>query len=299
MRLSFFSADFDRKVPPTCWLLLTATLIAVSAGPAACDRATPTAGAPAAAPSPGRPRRSRARRDRITVAVPGGPTAHDGRVRLLAAPGLQRPAAGRGGLRGPWRTAEPSLGLGSPAGTAVHQNRRRRGRADRQISRLPGLRQNRPTAGAPPPTLPGIVAAARTAHRRTRRLTAGTAVTGTIGTRRRPRSGVASRSGSSRRSSRRPSAAELWTSGLGPQCHLAPGHRRGPGGRVLVVGHDVTNLSDGTGGPQDAEILSTPKAISAALPGLRIEQTGRVTRPVTNDNGAIDAIDSLFVSQRR
>jgi hypothetical protein len=72
-----------------------------------------------------------------------------------------------------------------------------------------------------------------------------------------------------------------------------------PGGRLLVVGHDVTNLSDGIGGPQNAETLYTPEAISAALPGLQIVRAERVTRPVTTDGATVDAIDTLVVAERR
>ena len=72
-----------------------------------------------------------------------------------------------------------------------------------------------------------------------------------------------------------------------------------PGGRLLVVGHDVTNLSDGTGGPQTAEILYTPEAVSAALPGLQIVRAERVKRPVTTDRGTVDAIDTLVVAERK
>jgi SAM-dependent methyltransferase len=72
-----------------------------------------------------------------------------------------------------------------------------------------------------------------------------------------------------------------------------------PGGRLLVVGHDVTNLSEGTGGPQNAEILYTPEAISASLPGLQITRAERVKRPVTTDHGTLDAIDTLVIAERR
>ena len=71
-----------------------------------------------------------------------------------------------------------------------------------------------------------------------------------------------------------------------------------PGGRLLVVGHDVTNLSDGTGGPRNAEILYTPEAIGAALSDLRITRAERVRRPVTTDHGTVEAIDTLVVAHR-
>jgi hypothetical protein len=52
------------------------------------------------------------------------------------------------------------------------------------------------------------------------------------------------------------------------------------GGTLLVVGHDVTNLRDGVGGPQDPAILYTPETIAAELAGLRIVRAERVTRAV-------------------
>ena len=39
-----------------------------------------------------------------------------------------------------------------------------------------------------------------------------------------------------------------------------------PGGTLLVVGHDRSNLDHGTGGPQDPEVLFTASEIAAALP---------------------------------
>lgn len=66
-----------------------------------------------------------------------------------------------------------------------------------------------------------------------------------------------------------------------------------------MAGHDVSNLHDGTGGPQTAEILYTPEAISAALPGLQIVRAERVKRPVITESGAVDAVDTLIVARRR
>jgi hypothetical protein len=42
-----------------------------------------------------------------------------------------------------------------------------------------------------------------------------------------------------------------------------------PGGTLLVVGHDLTNLTEGVGGPTSPDVLYTPEAITAGLPGLR------------------------------
>jgi SAM-dependent methyltransferase len=55
------------------------------------------------------------------------------------------------------------------------------------------------------------------------------------------------------------------------------------GGRLLVVAHDSTNLAEGTGGPQDPEVLYTAEDVLADLDGERFEvvRADRVTRDVT------------------
>ena len=72
-----------------------------------------------------------------------------------------------------------------------------------------------------------------------------------------------------------------------------------PGGRILVVGHDVTNIDEGVGGPQDPVILHTPQAIVAALAGLTVRRAERVRRPVQTENGVVDAIDTLVAAVRK
>lgn len=71
-----------------------------------------------------------------------------------------------------------------------------------------------------------------------------------------------------------------------------------PGGTLLVVGHDLTNLTEGTGGPQSPDVLYTPEAITAGLPGLRIVRAGRVRRTVERDGGQATAIDTLVRAER-
>jgi SAM-dependent methyltransferase len=66
-----------------------------------------------------------------------------------------------------------------------------------------------------------------------------------------------------------------------------------PGGFLLVVGHDLTNLSEGTGGPQDPERLYSPELITGQLDGWRIERAERARRPVETDSGTVDAIDTV------
>lgn len=71
-----------------------------------------------------------------------------------------------------------------------------------------------------------------------------------------------------------------------------------PGGTLLLVGHDVTNLADGIGGPQDATVLHSPESVTAVLPGLRIERAETVRRPVPTDDGVKDALDTLVRAVR-
>lgn len=71
-----------------------------------------------------------------------------------------------------------------------------------------------------------------------------------------------------------------------------------PGGTLLVVGHDLTNLAEGTGGPQSPEVLYTPEAITAELPGLRILRAERVRRTVQRDGETATAIDTLVRAGR-
>lgn len=69
-----------------------------------------------------------------------------------------------------------------------------------------------------------------------------------------------------------------------------------PGGTLLVVGHDTTNLTDGFGGPQDPEVLFTPEDVLTDLAdaGLRSVRAERVRRTVTRPDGEpAEAIDAL------
>jgi SAM-dependent methyltransferase len=62
------------------------------------------------------------------------------------------------------------------------------------------------------------------------------------------------------------------------------------GGTLLLVGHDLSNLTEGVGGPDDPDVLYTPDDIVAELPGLEIEKAERVFRDVEDaDQPAIDA----------
>ncbi len=64
-----------------------------------------------------------------------------------------------------------------------------------------------------------------------------------------------------------------------------------PEGTFLLVGHDLTNLTGGVGGPSDPAILFTPDDIARELPGLEIVRAERVLRDVDGaDRPAIDAL---------
>ena len=71
-----------------------------------------------------------------------------------------------------------------------------------------------------------------------------------------------------------------------------------PGGVLIVLGHDTTNLTDGYGGPKDASVLFTPEDVVAAVGDLAIERAEQVRRTVVLDDGEAIAIDA-FVRARR
>jgi len=86
-----------------------------------------------------------------------------------------------------------------------------------------------------------------------------------------------------------------------------PAHERGPvfkraaaavapGGTFVFVGHDLTNLAEGVGGPSDPGLLCTPDEIASELPGLEIEKAERVLRDVAGEER--DAIDALVRARR-
>lgn len=54
------------------------------------------------------------------------------------------------------------------------------------------------------------------------------------------------------------------------------------GGTFLLVAHDSTNLTEGTGGPQDPAVLMTAEDVLADLDGIEVDvvRSGRVAREV-------------------
>jgi len=64
-----------------------------------------------------------------------------------------------------------------------------------------------------------------------------------------------------------------------------------PGGTLVLVGHDLLNLTEGVGGPSDPDLLFTPDDVAAELHGLDVEKAERVLRDVHDaDRPAIDAL---------
>ena len=71
-----------------------------------------------------------------------------------------------------------------------------------------------------------------------------------------------------------------------------------PGGTLVVVGHDVTNIADGVGGPQNPDILYTPGLVTETLgqlKGLTVARAERVHRQT--DRAPQPAIDTLVVAR--
>jgi hypothetical protein len=71
-----------------------------------------------------------------------------------------------------------------------------------------------------------------------------------------------------------------------------------PGGTLLVVGHDLLNLTEGAGGPTQAEVLFTPDDVVAEIGDLAIEKSRRVRRAVDGSGASRDAIDALVRARR-
>lgn len=60
-----------------------------------------------------------------------------------------------------------------------------------------------------------------------------------------------------------------------------------PGGTLLVIAHDLRNLTEGVGGPQDPGVLYGPEDVLADVAdrGLTVVRAERVLRPVGGDPG--------------
>lgn len=85
---------------------------------------------------------------------------------------------------------------------------------------------------------------------------------------------------------------------------LAPILRRAvaavqPGGKLVLVSHDLSNLESGYGGPQHPAVLTTPQQVVAAIgDGLTIELAEVAERHVQTDDGERTALDTVVVAGR-
>lgn len=71
-----------------------------------------------------------------------------------------------------------------------------------------------------------------------------------------------------------------------------------PGGHAVVVGHDVRNPAEGTGGPQDLAVLTSPSTVADVLRdhGLQVGRAEVATRPVPG--ATRPALDTVVVASR-
>jgi len=71
-----------------------------------------------------------------------------------------------------------------------------------------------------------------------------------------------------------------------------------PGGTLFLVGHDVANLTEGTGGPQDPAVLYTVEAVRAELADLTVLRAQQVRRIVHKNGNNDTAVDTLVVCRQ-
>jgi len=79
-----------------------------------------------------------------------------------------------------------------------------------------------------------------------------------------------------------------------------------PDGTFLMVAHDLLNLSEGHGGPQSPDVLTTAEGVVDSLGAaelelgfeLIIERAGRIDRVVSTPDGDRTAIDTIVRARR-
>ena len=63
-----------------------------------------------------------------------------------------------------------------------------------------------------------------------------------------------------------------------------------PDGTIVILGHDATNIAEGVGGPQDAEVLYTPEDIVADVEDLLTIDIAQKLQRSTEKGVAIDCL---------
>ena len=71
-----------------------------------------------------------------------------------------------------------------------------------------------------------------------------------------------------------------------------------PGGTILVVAHDRSNVEHGHGGPSEPDHCYEVDATVAALSGLEVTSAAVVKRDVESDAGKVTALDTLIIATR-
>lgn len=72
-----------------------------------------------------------------------------------------------------------------------------------------------------------------------------------------------------------------------------------PGGTLLLVGHDASNIKHGFGGPRHQELLHSAGRVAGVLSGeLVVERAGSIRRRVETATGKQTAIDCLVRAHR-
>ncbi|MCL4449418.1 MAG: methyltransferase domain-containing protein [Actinobacteria bacterium] len=66
-----------------------------------------------------------------------------------------------------------------------------------------------------------------------------------------------------------------------------------PGGHLLVVGHDISNLEHGFGGPPIPEVLYSTELFATSLGNIQLERNEVLTRTVDTPDGERQALDTL------
>lgn len=73
-----------------------------------------------------------------------------------------------------------------------------------------------------------------------------------------------------------------------------------PGGTLVLVSHDLSNLESGYGGPQRPAVLTTPGQVVAAIGDeLTVELAEVAERHVQTDDGERTALDTVLVARRQ
>ncbi|HUH06448.1 MAG TPA: class I SAM-dependent methyltransferase [Egibacteraceae bacterium] len=71
-----------------------------------------------------------------------------------------------------------------------------------------------------------------------------------------------------------------------------------PGGTIIVIGHDLENLTRGHGGPSDPSILLTPESVAADLTALEIVRAATVVRRGEEEGRPWEALDTFVRATR-